>query len=284
MRVGDVARFEEPLVLAYGFGEWRLQPADGTADGVLAPQDTRTGAPGPVGGDVRLGTFNVLNYFLTWTGPDARGARDAAQFEKQADKIVSAITALEADVVTLLEVEDTDSTGWTPGNADTALADLVDRLDEAAGADVWAFVPMPRDLYAVDRDVIRNGIVYRTDVVQPVGEPAGLADESVWANAREPQAQTFSEDGDVFTVVANHFKSKNDSEPPQSCNDNADSGDGQGAFNGDRVRQAQSVAAFAGRLAGETGDPDVVLMGDLNAYTREDPVEALREAGYTDLG
>ena len=284
VRVGDVVRFEEPLVLAYGFGEWRLQPADGTADGVLAPQDTRTGAPGPVGGDVRLGTFNVLNYFLTWTGPDARGARDAAQFEKQADKIVSAITALEADVVTLLEVEDTDSTGWTPRNADTALADLVDRLDEAAGADVWAFVPMPRDLYAVDRDVIRNGIVYRTDVVQPVGEPVGLADESVWANAREPQAQTFSEDGDVFTVVANHFKSKNDSEPPQSGNDNADSGDGQGAFNGDRVRQAQSVAAFAGRLAGETGDPDVVLMGDLNAYTREDPVEALREAGYTDLG
>ena len=284
VRVGDVARFEEPLVLAYGFGEWRLQPADGTADGVLAPQDTRTGAPGPVGGDVRLGTFNVLNYFLTWTGPDARGARDAAQFEKQADKIVSAITALEADVVTLLEVEDTDSTGWTPGNADTALADLADRLDEAAGADVWAFVPMPRDLYAVDRDVIRNGIVYRTDVVQPVGEPVGLADESVWANAREPQAQTFSEDGDVFTVVANHFKSKNDSEPPQSGNDNADSGDGQGAFNGDRVRQAQSVAAFAGRLAAETGDPDVVLMGDLNAYTREDPVETLREAGYTDIG
>jgi predicted extracellular nuclease len=233
---------------------------------------------------VRLGTFNVLNYFLTWTGPDARGARTAAQFEKQADKIVSAITALEADVVTLLEVEDTDSTGWTPGDADTALADLVDRLDEAAGADVWAYVPMPRELYAVDRDVIRNGIVYRTDVVRPVGEPVGLADESVWDNAREPQAQTFSKDGDVLTVVANHFKSKNDSEPPQSGNDNADSGDGQGAFNGDRVRQAQSVAAFAGRLAEETGDPDVVLVGDLNAYSREDPVEALREAGYTDLG
>ena len=25
-------------------------------------------------------------------------------------------------------------------------------------------------------------------------------------------------------------------------------------------------------------------MGDFNAYTREDPVETLREAGYTDLG
>jgi predicted extracellular nuclease len=284
MRVGDVVRFQEPLVLGYGFGSWRLQPADGTADGVLAPQNTRTAAPEPVGGDVQLGTFNVLNYFLTWTGPNARGARSAAQFEKQADKIVSAITALDADVVSLLEVEDTDSTGLTPGNADTALADLVRRLDEEAGAEVWGFVPMPQELYAVDRDVIRNGIVYRTDVVDPVGDPVGLVDERVWANAREPQAQTFSKDGDAFTVVANHFKSKNDSRPPQTGNDNADSGDGQGAFNGDRVRQAQSVAAFAGRLAQDTGDPDVVLMGDLNAYSQEDPVETLRGAGYTDLG
>ena len=284
VRVGDVARFQEPLVLGYGFGSWRLQPADGTADGVLAGQNTRPAAPEAVGGDVRLGTFNVLNYFLTWTGPDARGARNAGQFERQADKVVEAITALDADVVSLLEVEDTDSTGFTPGDADTALADLVRRLDEEAGAQVWAFVPMPQELYAVDRDVIRNAIVYRSDVVQPVGDPVGLVDESVWANAREPQAQTFTEDGDAFTVVANHLKSKNDSGPAQSGNDNADAGDGQGAFNGDRVRQARSVAAFAGRLAQATGDPDVVLMGDLNAYTQEDPIEALREAGYTDLG
>ncbi|MGY1682049.1 ExeM/NucH family extracellular endonuclease [Geodermatophilus sp. SYSU D01176] len=284
VRVGDVARFRESLVMGFGFGSWRLQPADGTADGVLAGQDTRPEAPEEVGGDVRLGTFNVLNYFLTWTGPDARGARDGAQFERQADKIVEAITALDADVVSLLEVEDTDSTGLTPGDADTALADLVRRLNEEAGAEVWAFVPMSQELYAVDRDVIRNAIAYRSDVVRPVGDPVGLVDESVWANAREPQAQTFTEDGDAFTVVANHFKSKNDSDPAQSGNDNADAGDGQGAFTGDRVRQAQSVAAFAGRLAQATGDPDVVLLGDLNAYTREDPIEALREAGYTDLG
>ena len=36
-----------------------------------------------------------------------------------------AIEALGADIVTLMEIEDTDSTGYTPGNADAALADLV---------------------------------------------------------------------------------------------------------------------------------------------------------------
>ncbi|HWH30858.1 MAG TPA: ExeM/NucH family extracellular endonuclease, partial [Mycobacteriales bacterium] len=268
----------EPLVLGYGFSAFRLQPADGTADGVFAPQDTRPAAPEPVGGDVQVAAFNVLNYFLTFGGV-GRGARSPEQLERQAAKIVPAIRALDADVVTLMEIEDTDSTGHTPGNADVALQDLVRRLDEAEGNDVWAYVPLPAELYAVERDVIRNAIVYRADVVEPVGDPVGLVDESVWSNAREPIAQTFAEDGDAFTVVANHFKSKS---PGSPIGDNVDSGDGQGAWNGDRVRQARSLAAFAARLAER--DPDVLLLGDLNAYSQEDPVEVLREAGYSSLG
>ena len=281
VRVGDELDLSEPLVMGYGFNQWRLQPADGTADGVFAPQNTRPAAPEPVGGDVQVGAFNVLNYFLTFDQSVGRGARNAEQFEKQAAKIVTAIGALDADVVTLMEIEDTDSTGLTPGNADTALADLVRRLDEAAGGDVWSYVPLPAELYAVDRDVIRNAVIYRDDVVQPVGDPVGLVDETVWRNAREPIAQTFVKDGDAFTVVANHFKSKS---PGAPTGDNVDDGDGQGAWNGDRVRQAVSLADFAAGLRESTGDQDVVLMGDFNAYTEEDPVQALEEAGYTDLG
>ncbi|SFT71969.1 hypothetical protein SAMN05660657_02597 [Geodermatophilus amargosae] len=281
VRVGDVLQFTEPVVLGFGFGAYRLQPADGTADGVFAPQDTRTAAPDPVGGDVQLATFNVLNYFLTRTGPDARGATTDAEFGQQAAKEVAAITALDADVVALLEIEDTDSTGYTPGNADAALADLVGRLNAAEGGAVWSYVPLPQELYGVDRDVIRNGIIYRNDVVQPVGAPVGLVDEAVWYNAREPQAQTFVEDGDAFTVIANHFKSKS---PGSPTGDNVDDGDGQGEWNGDRVRQAASLAAFAAAIEQRTGDPDVLLMGDLNAYTQEDPIETLRHAGFTDLG
>lgn len=278
VRVGDQLGSLAPLVLGYGFDAWRLQPADGTAEGTFAPQDTRPAAPGEVGGDVRVGAFNVLNYFLTLTGPDARGATSPAEFEEQAGKIVPAIEALGADVVTLMEIEDTDSTGHTPGDADAALAELTGRLNAAAGAATWAYVPLPAELYAVDRDVIRSAVIYRPAEVTPVGEPVGLVDESVWANAREPIAQTFTAGGDAFTVVANHFKSKGGT----GTGDNADTG--QGSFNGDRVRQAQSLAAFTEQLRARSGDPDVLLMGDFNAYTREDPIEALRGAGFTDLG
>ncbi|WP_432542169.1 ExeM/NucH family extracellular endonuclease [Kineococcus sp. SYSU DK002] len=279
VRVGDELSFTEPLVLGYGFDAWRLQPADGSADGVFAAQDTRPRAPEAVGGDVQVGAFNVLNYFLTLSGDDARGATSPAELEEQAGKIVPAIRALGADVVTLMEIEDTDSTGLTPGNADTALADLVRRLNAAAGSDEWAYVPMPQELYAVDRDVIRNAVIYKPGVVQPVGDPVGLVDETVWSNAREPIAQTFTADGDAFTVVANHFKSKGGT----GTGDNADTG--QGSFNGDRVRQAQSLAGFLADLRESTGDPDVVALGDFNAYTQEDPIEVLRTtAGLVDLG
>ncbi|WP_210481330.1 ExeM/NucH family extracellular endonuclease [Naasia sp. SYSU D00948] len=282
VRVGDELTLLEPVVLGYGFDQWRLQPSDGAAAGVFAPQNTRPAAPDEVGGDVQVGAFNVLNYFVTHSGPDARGARSAAEFDRQAAKIVTAIQGLEADVVTLMEIEDTDSTGFTPGNADSALADLVNRLNATAGATVWDYVPLPDELYAVDRDVIRNAIIYRSDVVLPVGEPAGLVDETVWYNAREPIAQSFTKDGDLFTVVANHLKSKGSAD--DATGDNVDSGDGQGAWNGDRVRQAQSLAAFTEQLRASTGDEDVVLLGDFNAYMQEDPIETLREAGYVDLG
>ena len=71
--------------------QWRLQPADGTAAGTFAAQNTRPAAPDQVGGDVQLGAFNVLNYFITLTGPDARGATTPAEFEEQAGKIVPAM-------------------------------------------------------------------------------------------------------------------------------------------------------------------------------------------------
>lgn len=281
VRVGDRLTFTAPLVLGYGFSQWRLQPADGTAAGTFEPQNSRPATPDPVGGDVTVGAFNVLNYFLTLAGPDARGARSDAEREEQAAKIVTAINGLGADAVALMEMEDTASTGYGDGSPDQALADLVGRLNAAAGAPIWAYSPFPEELLAVDRDVIRNAIIYRQHVVQPIGPAVGLVDEAVWYNAREPIAQTFSKDGDRFTVVANHFKSKS---PGSPTGDNVDARDGQGAWNGDRVRQAASLAAFTDELRQQTGDEDVLVMGDLNAYTEEDPMEVLRDAGFTDLG
>ncbi|SFF31655.1 ExeM/NucH family extracellular endonuclease [Blastococcus tunisiensis] len=282
VRVGDELDLTEPLVLGYGFDLWRLFPADGTAEGVFAPQNTRPESPDEVGGDVQVGAFNVLNYFLTFgDSSTARGAANAAEFEEQAAKIVTAINEMDADVLALMEIEDTASTGYGDGTPDQAVADLVRRLNEAAGTEKWAFAAFPEELLAVDRDVIRNAIIYQPTAVTPVGDPVGRVDEENFDNAREPIAQTFEAAGDRFTVIANHLKSKGGS---GAGGDNVDTGDGQGAYNADRTRQARSLAAFVEELRAGTGDDDVMVLGDLNAYSQEDPIEVLRAAGLTDLG
>ena len=280
VRVGDRLRFTEPTVLDYGFGTFRLEPADGTADGVFAPQNTRPAAPRAVGGNVNVASFNVLNYFLTFGGV-GRGADDQAQLDRQAAKEVSAIRGLGADVVTLEEIEDTATTGYGDGSPDQAVADLVRRLNAAAGTTEWAYAPFPAELLAKpDRDVIRNAIIYRPGRVQPVGPSVALVGGTAFDDAREPIAQTFAYQGNEFTVVGNHLKSKGGG--ADATGDNRDTG--QGAYNGDRTRQARALAGFVRQLQADTGDSDVIVLGDLNAYTQEDPVQTLRDAGLTDLG
>ncbi|MGH3760214.1 ExeM/NucH family extracellular endonuclease [Actinophytocola sp.] len=286
LRVGDGVEAFGPTVLSFGFDEWRLQPtAPVTATTPAIDRTTfkatnpRTAAPEPVGGDIKLASFNVLNYFVHFGG-DARGADDEAGLARQEAKIVAAITALDADVVALEEIE--NSVRFSADDPQQALERLVAALNAADGAGTWDYVRSPAALPPADaQDFITTAIIYKPASVTPVGESRTINDESVWFNAREPIAQTFTAGSATFTVVANHFKSKSPSDT--ATGDNADTGDGQGAFNGDRVRQARSLTAFVEALKADSGSDDVLLLGDFNAYTHEDPMRALYDESYVDL-
>ena len=104
-------------------------------------------------------------------------------------------------------------------------------------------------------------------------------DETVWGNAREPIAQTFQTSaGRVLSLVANHLKSKS---PPTGAG--AEPADGQGFFNADRVAQAKAELAFAKDVQKSSGSGDVFLVGDFNAYGKEDPIDVFTQAGWTDV-
>ncbi|HEX5598027.1 MAG TPA: ExeM/NucH family extracellular endonuclease [Micromonosporaceae bacterium] len=286
LRVGDSVDSFGPAVLSYSFNEWRLQPTTPvSADTPPAGRTTfkatnpRTAAPESVGGDVRVASFNVLNYFVHFGG-NARGAANEAALAKQEAKIVSAITALGADVVALEEIE--NSVRFSPTDPQKALKRLVAALNTAEGAGTWDYVRSPQELPApAQQDVITTAIIFKPAKVRPVGPSRSVNDESVWFNAREPIAQTFAAGEVTFTVVVNHFKSKSSSS--SATGDNADTGDGQGAFNGDRVRQAKALAAFVDRLKADSGSDDVLLMGDFNAYTHEDPMRVLYDKQYVNV-
>lgn len=306
VRVGASVTFDEPVIMDYRFGEWKFTPVrhivgDGTGTDGVTFENTRTDAPAPVGGDVSVASFNVLNYFTTLgdetascvaytdregdrtsvrEGCDQRGAWDAVDFERQQIKIVQAIDALDASVVGLMEIEDSARLGKA---ADQATAALVEALNTAAREPgKWDYVPSSNELPdASSRDVITNAIIYQPAEVEPVGPPRALGtaseEGSAFQNAREPIAQVFVPvaGGEQFLFSVTHFKSKGSVGPWPG---DADAEDGQGRSNESRVRQAEALAAWIDSVKGDT--EAVYLAGDFNSYTHEDPLQALYDAGY----
>lgn len=274
----------EPLILGYGFHNWRLQPqvpltdaSDAAYKPTFETLNPRPASAPEVGGDVQFGSFNVFNYFTTFGG-DARGAATPEQFAAQKAKIVAAINGLGADVVALQEIENSVELGEP---ADEALADLVEGLNAAAGAGTWDYVPTPDALTTPGaNDIIMTAIIFKPSVVTPVGDSFADTD-AVWEIARTPIAQTFDlGDERLVTVVANHFKSKS----PPSGSTAPEPADGQGFFNAERVAQSERLLAFTETIAADPAKgADVILLGDFNAYGQEDPSQVLTAAGFVDL-
>jgi uncharacterized protein len=278
---------------------YRLRPVGalgGAAE--FAAVNERPTAPDEIGGSVRVVGMNLLNYFNTVdglpdrvdncrggsTGPatDCRGADTPAEFDRQWPKTVAEITTIRPDILGFNEIE---NDGYGP---DSAITHLVDRLNEATAPGTYAVIDADARTGSVDvlgADAIKVGMVYRPDVVTPVGTTAVLnTPEFVNGGDSAPRgrpslAQSFrvNATGAVFIADVNHFKSKG-----SPC-DVADAGDGQGNCNLVRTRAATALTRWLATDPTGTGDPDVVLVGDYNSYAKEDPVGVIERAGFTNL-
>jgi predicted extracellular nuclease len=252
-------------VLDYRFDTWAVQPTQGAEFEVGNP---RPAVP-EVGGDLKVASFNVLNYF---TSLDGRGADSPEEFERQEAKIVSAISQIDADVVGLIEIE----------NNGTAVQTLADAINEVVGAGTYAAI----ETGVLGTDEITTALIYKPAAVTPAGAFQSLdtADDPRFLDDynRPALAQTFASTatGETVTVVVNHLKSKG-----SGCEAVGDPTDpnGQGNCNGVRT---QAAAALADWLAGDPtgqGAGRELILGDLNSYDYEDPIQVLTGAGLTDL-
>ncbi|WP_414446924.1 ExeM/NucH family extracellular endonuclease [Burkholderia sp. 22PA0099] len=261
-------------VMEMRYSAWRLQPVPGAAVPAFdASANPRGPAPARhAQADVRVASFNVLNYFngngqgAGFDAPDNRGAPTYAEFQRQEAKIVSAITALQPDVIGLMEIANN-------GYGDlSAVRQLAARL-----GDQWRVVDPGGD--KLGGDAIKVALLYNSRSVEPIGKAATLAIDN---KNRQPLAQTFRRIGGTrpVTVVVNHLKSK-------GCTDatglDADQGDGQSCWNPTRLRAAGLLADWlAGNPTGVEG-AGVLLIGDMNSYAKEDPIALFEARGYTNL-
>ncbi len=277
-------------VLGFDFSLYRIFP---TAPADYTAANPRPAAPPAVGGDLRVAAMNTLNFFLTLDyatgdpldnkcGPaqnvECRGA-DADQpleFERQRAKLVAAVAGLDADVVGLNEIENT--LGVDP-LGDPAKG-LVAGLNATSGAGTYAAI----DTGVIGTDAIRVGLIYRPGVVAPIGSfrllTSAVDPRFLDSKSRPVLAQTFQElaTGARFTVLVNHLKSKG-----SDCNDvgDPDIGDGQGNCNATRRNAARAIVDWAATDPTGSADPDYLILGDLNSYALEDPIDAIR-AGADD--
>jgi len=253
-------------VLMYGHDSYRIQP---TISPNFVDTNVRTNAPMNVGGDITVASFNVLNYFTTY---GMRGAENATEFARQHDKIINALVSIDADVVGLIEIEN---------NATEAVESLVTGLNSILGAGTYDYIDTGR----IGTDEIKLAFIYKPASVIPFGTYA-ILDSSVDPDFldtknRPALAQTFENaEGERFTVTVNHLKSKGSS--CASIGD-PDLGDGQGNCNVTRTDAAAAIADWLETDPTGSNDDDFIIMGDLNAYAKEDPITILEADGYTNL-
>jgi hypothetical protein len=274
--------------------DYRLHP---TQDPVFAHKNPRPEAPDAVGGEIKVASFNVLNYFTTlgWEGDvcgptgdqECRGAYTTSEFERQQTKIVEAMCAIDADVFGLMELENTNpDNDPEPGDSvsNYVLKSLVDALNAedspCADEQHYAFT----DSFATGTDAIQQGIIYRTSTVTPLGRavldaPAFTDPNNLGEQKNRPAiAETFEDTkGARFTVVVNHLKSKG-----SSCGA-GDDDPVQGNCNDTRTDGAAYLIDWLETDPTGSGDPDFLIIGDLNAYALEDPIREFLNQDFTDL-
>jgi hypothetical protein len=279
--------------LAWDFGLWRIQP---TGPATYTAVNARPGPLAPPEG-IRVATMNTLNFFLTLDiepnttprhpddekcGPsrtlECRGADSnrPEEFDRQRTKLLAALAGLDADVIGLNELENT--TGVDP-LGDPAKG-IVPGLNAMSGVGPYDAV----DTGVIGTDAIKVGLIYRSNVVRPVGAHQILDSTDdprfIDTRSRPVLAQTFEviATGARFTVAVNHLKSKGSACTP----DDPDVGDLQGNCNKTRTAAAQALVDWLATDPTGSNDADFLIMGDLNAYATEDPIDAVR-AGADDV-
>ena len=208
-----------------------------------------------------------LEYYLAYQfdPSSTMGPANEAQHIKQRAKTLAALIAINADIFGFVEIQQGDS----------ALIEIATYLNKAlperhyviVGSGTTASGSYTQSCYIYDdKKVERQGA--RIDI-----------DNTGSKSRKRMQAFREKETDEVFIFSINHYKAKSGT----GTGADANKGDGQGQFNNTRVLESGAVLARYETMISQVKDSDILIMGDLNAYGKEDPIYRLTEYGMTDL-
>lgn len=310
LRIGD--EIHQISAILHRYGEYYILIPEGDASAINIRTKPRPKHPIISSqANIVVASMNIENYFngnptslsnRNVGFPTSRGAKSYAQFLMQTQKLVSAITAMDADVIALMELEN-DGYG-----EHSAIADLTRALNThysliQQGENKYQYIIPNRK--TLGKDEISIGILYRGHNIKAAG-PAYILDASTSATYRSQQGykplfndgynrpsvlQRFIMGEKSFYLAVNHLKSKG---RPCAENRNEKASDkrkqtyrgkaeaAQGNCNLIRTQAMKALVKFIAEKVQKKNDP-VLIVGDLNSYSQEDPLFVLESAGYEHL-
>ncbi|MDN3679407.1 ExeM/NucH family extracellular endonuclease [Vibrio tapetis subsp. quintayensis] len=279
IRIGDTINGLQGVV-GYSHSDYRLYVTNKANLHTFSRDHVRPTQPALVKSGLRIATFNVLNYFNSPFGGEDnptntnRGAQSAAEFERQGDKIVSALIAMNADAIGLMEIE---NNGF---GENSAIAHLVNKVNaRLPEADHYAYVTGDSTGDGNVDQHIGNGAIANQVIFKPtkltlsqyriikMPEQRGGSRTNYQRDAVTPSFKINGTEQSI-TLSVNHFKSKGGSclEDTSAGNNN----DLQGACENFRVSAAKHLATELESVGGYK-----LILGDLNSYAKEDPLLVL---------
>ena len=195
---------------------------------------------------LRIVGQNARNYLSDFTASNA-DVTNEADFEAKTNKMANVFLALQADIVAICEVQEDDN----------ILSFITAEMNTLANTNVYDYVldGMRASQSSSGYMPIKAGFIYRTDKVTPVG--SSTSPYSSWTYKPRMRIQAFRENAtdELFVLSMNHFKAKSSSVPDDT-----------------EATRLENVDKLLTALNKVTADPDILVMGDLNAYTDEEPI------------
>ena len=200
-------------------------------------------------------TSNLENYFIGNNNHD-----------RQRKKVIDALTHIDADLLGFVELE----------CGDAAIKEIVSYLNTNLPHRNYTYVA---DGTSASGSDTKAAFVYDKKILKTYGE---LQVIGTGAGKARKAMQVFEQksNGERFIYSVNHFKAKSGA----GTGADADQHDGQGSYNATRCQEAQAVIDLYKRLVPQLDqDNDILIMGDLNAYAKEDPIRKFLDCGMIDL-
>ena len=210
--------------------------------------------PRPHKGELRVVGANIENYFADLGGYAHKRTTPEQQAIKTR-KLVKAMRAMHADIFALCEMQ----------VGDKAPQMLLEELNKKGD---YTFVAMP----IANADRIGGCFIYNKARVRPYAQPlSAYADTTDHYHARM-FALGFEEiaSGEKLIISLNHLKSKRLGRTQYDTNQR-------------RMQNTDSLLMMLPKAVAYYGDEDVLLLGDYNCYTQEQPIQTIVRAGYADL-